>query len=164
MACRCAWTSRTAAGGTTTPSPRPATSWLLRGSRGAPGRWWLEGAVAVEHARAPSTAATDWRVVAGLLGALERRTGLPTYRVERALAVAEVEGPQAGLAVLASLSEEATEALARWPSLSAVEADLLERAGDADAALVAWHRALDLTDQPGMRARLAERIDALGRA
>ncbi len=127
--------------------------------RGPPGRWWLEAAVALEHARAPSVEATDWTTVVALLEALEHRTGLPTYRVERAMAVAEVDGPAAGLAVLADVDRAA---LARWPSLHAAEGDLLARAGDVVAARGAWERALEHTRQPGMRQRITERLDALG--
>lgn len=126
--------------------------------RGPPGRWWLEAAVAVEHARASSTATTDWARIAQLLGRLEERTGLPTYRVERAVAVAEVEGPAAGLALLDGIDREA---LATWPSLPAVEGELLARCGRRTAARVAWQRARDLVDQPGLRARIEERLAAL---
>lgn len=129
---------------------------VLAGSTaGPPTRWWLEGAVAVEHARAPSVETTDWATVAGLLHALERRTGLPTYRVERALAVAQAGDAVAGLALL---DEVDREALAAWPSLPAVEAELLERVGRTDEARVAWREALDRTTQPALRARLRERL------
>lgn len=127
--------------------------------RGPQGRWWLEAAVALEHARAPSVEDTDWPTIVALLEALEHRTGLSTYRVERAMAVAEVEGPAAGLAVL---DEVDRDALSRWPSLHAVEGDLRARTGDRDGARAAWRTALSLTEQPGMRRRIEERLSSLG--
>jgi RNA polymerase sigma-70 factor (ECF subfamily) len=101
----------------------------LRGP--AAGPYLVQAAIAGEHAVSPRAGDTDWAAIARLYADLEALTGSPVVRLNRAVAVAEVDGPAAGLALLAGLSE----ALPRYHLLPAVRADLLRRLGrDAEAA------------------------------
>ena len=84
---------------------------LLRAAarRGPAGPYLLQAAIAAEHARRPRAADTAWDRIATLYAALEDLTGSPVVRLNRAVAVAEVDGPAAGLALLAELD-------GRWPA------------------------------------------------
>lgn len=117
---------------------------LLRGGPAPTTRWGaeleLQALVAAAHATAPSSDRTDWPLVARLYGRLEELTGSPVVRLNRAVAVAETDGPRAGLAVLDGLDD----ALGASHRLAAVRAELLLRAGAHDEAVVAFDRAIAL--------------------
>ncbi|HEY1178351.1 MAG TPA: DUF6596 domain-containing protein, partial [Phytomonospora sp.] len=68
-------------------------------------RYLLEAQIAAAHATAATAADTDWARIAALYTRLEQRTASPVVRLNRAVAVAEAEGPAAGLALLAGLDE-----------------------------------------------------------
>ena len=68
--------------------------------RGAVGEYQLQAAIAAVHDEAPSTDATDWPQLLALYGLLERMTGNPMVTLNRAVALAMVDGPDAGLALL----------------------------------------------------------------
>jgi predicted RNA polymerase sigma factor len=104
---------------------------------GGAGEYTLQAAVNALHAEAPSHAATRWADIATLYERLERLTGNPVVRLNRAVAVAMVEGPDAGLAMLADLDAS----LGDHQRLAAVRAHLHEQAGDRDGAIEGFRTA-----------------------
>jgi RNA polymerase sigma-70 factor, ECF subfamily len=126
----------------------------------AAGPFLLQAAIAAEHARAPTAASTDWARIARLYAVLEERTGSPVVRLNRAVAVAEVDGPGAGLALLDGLDAR----LRGYHLLPATRADLLRRLGAHDRARAEYARALGLAGNDADRAFLRARLDGLARA
>jgi RNA polymerase sigma-70 factor (ECF subfamily) len=126
-------------------------------ARRSPGPYQLQAAIAALHAQAPSFEETDWSEIATLYRELARRALSPVVEVNRAVAVGMADGPRAGLAVLEPIL--ASGALADYAPLHAAHADLLERAGDLDAAQVAWARAIATTENSALRAELQRRQD-----
>ncbi len=122
-----------------------------------PGSYLLQAAIASEHMRAPTAAETDWTRIARLYVRLDRLTGSPVVRLNRAVAVAEAEGPSAGLALLDGLDEE----LPRHHRLPATRAELLRRLGDRSGALEQYDQALERVRTDTERAYLAARRDEL---
>jgi len=123
----------------------------------APGRltpYLLQAAIASEHAVSPTAAATDWPEIARLYAELERVTGSPVVRLNRAVAVAEAEGPAAGLRLLAGLDDD----LAGYHLLPATRADLLRRLGDLNGARDAYQEALGLAGNAADRQFLTDRL------
>ena len=105
------------AGGTPTRSPRRST--LLRPLVDAPpAPYLLQALIAAEHAIAPSAEDTDWDRIAARYAELESLTGSPVVRLNRAVAVAEADGPEAGLALLDGL-DAARPPAARRPGRAA---------------------------------------------
>jgi RNA polymerase sigma factor (sigma-70 family) len=100
--------------------------------RGPMGEYTVQAAVAVLHDAAARYEDTDWQRILSLYTLLEQMTANPVVRLNRAVAVAMVEGPEAGLARLDELS--ASGPLARSHRVHAVRAHLLEQVGDAAAA------------------------------
>ncbi len=119
----------------------------------------LQGAIAAEHARASEAAQTDWVQIAALYAELELLTRSPAVRLNRAVAVAEAQGPRDGLAVL----EGVDHAMPSNHRLPAVRADLARRAGDLTLARRSYARAMELCANEVERAYLAERLDELDR-
>jgi RNA polymerase sigma factor (sigma-70 family) len=111
-------------------------------ARGAVGEYQLQAAIAAEHARAARPEDTDWREILGLYGLLERITRNPMVALNRAIAAAMVDGPEAGLALLAELDDS----LAGHHRLHATRAHLLERSGDTVAAIAEYRRAAERTN------------------
>jgi predicted RNA polymerase sigma factor len=97
------------------------------------GAYALQAAIAALHDNAPSVDATDWPQILVLYDVLLRKTDNPMVALNRAIAVAMVHGPDAGLAALAPLDGDAR--LAHGHRLDAVRAHLHERAGRRAAAL-----------------------------
>ncbi|MFJ6083602.1 RNA polymerase sigma factor [Streptomyces sp. NPDC092369] len=122
-------------------------------ARGPAGPYQVRAAVAALHDEAPEAAATDWHQILGLYEVLIRLVPGPVERLNRAVAVAMVEGPYAGLAELAVLEGE----LGHRPD--AVRGHLLERAGAYEEARAAYESAagqtLSLPEQRYLRARAA---------
>jgi RNA polymerase sigma-70 factor, ECF subfamily len=120
----------------------------LRGN----GPYAIQAAIASLHAIEPR----DWPQIAALYGDLAKRTGSPVVELNRAAAVAEVEGPEAGLELIAGLDAE----LGSYPYLHATRADFLRRLERGQEARAAYERALELThsepDRRFLRRRLAE--------
>jgi RNA polymerase sigma factor (sigma-70 family) len=106
-------------------------------SAGAVGQYQLQAAVAAAHDRARRAQDTDWREIAGLYELLERITHNPMVALNRAIAVAMVDGPAAGLALLEALAEP----LSQSHRLHSTRAHLLERAGEREAALAEYRAA-----------------------
>ncbi|WP_214404637.1 RNA polymerase sigma factor, partial [Pseudonocardia lacus] len=127
----------------------------------AAGPFLLQAAIAAEHAAAATAADTaadtDWARIALLYTVLEERTGSPVVRLNRAVAVAETDGPAAALALLDGLDDR----LAGYHLLPATRADLLRRLGRAADARTAYARAVELAGNDADRAFLADRLAAL---
>jgi RNA polymerase sigma factor (sigma-70 family) len=128
--------------------------------RPALGAYRLQAAIAAVHAEAPSAAETDWPQIAGLYLLLERVAPNPMVTLNRAVAVAMVDGPEAGLALL--LSIEADERLAHGHRLQAVRAHLLELAGDSEGARDAFRDAARLTTSIPEQRYLESKAVSLG--
>lgn len=126
-------------------------------ARGAVGEYQLQAAIAAEHAKAQRPEDTNWREILALYGLLERVTGSPMVALNRAIAAAMVDGPEAGLALLGGLDEQ----LGDSHRLHAARAHLLEEAGDADGALAAYQRAAELTKSLPERNYLTKRAARL---
>jgi RNA polymerase sigma factor (sigma-70 family) len=122
---------------------------------GAEGPYALQAAIAACHARAESTAATDWPHIAALYAVLARVSPSPVVELNRAVAVGMAEGPAAGLVLAQPLLDE--PALRQYPWLASVHADLLDKLGRHEAARAEFERAADLTDNAHDRALLRER-------
>ena len=98
--------------------------------RNQPGPYQLQAAVNAVHSDAPAAAATDWRQILALYDQLLALAPSPVVALNRAVAVAEVEGPEAALALVDGLD------LDSWHLFHAIRADLLRRLGrDGEAAL-----------------------------
>jgi RNA polymerase sigma-70 factor (ECF subfamily) len=124
-------------------------------ARLAPGPYQLQAAIAAVHAAAPSFEQTDWLQIAALYGELSRRAPSPVVEVNRAVAVGLADGPAAGLAVLKPVL--ASGQLDKYGPLHAAHADLLERAGQTDAAAAALARAIETTENGPLRDQLIRR-------
>jgi len=119
----------------------------------------LQALIAAEHARVSSADATDWHTIVRHYAELEARTGSAVVRLNRAVAVAEAHGPQAGLALLADLDE----LLGSMHRLPAVRAELARRAGDIELARASYRLAVERCANEVERAHLTARLEALGR-
>ncbi len=106
------------------------------------GEYAIQAAIAAVHDRASSTETTDWRQILTLYEALEWLSGNPVVSLNKAVAVAMVDGPAQALALLATLDDGP---LAGSHRLDAVRAHLYEMAGDQIAAAVAYVRAAERT-------------------
>ena len=104
---------------------------------GGIGEYGLQAAIAAVHDQAPSHEATEWHQIVSLYRRLELLTGNPTVALNRAVAVAMVDGPSAGLGLLDGLDDR----LADHHRLHAVRAHLLELAGDSAGAAAAFKEA-----------------------
>ncbi|CAM3950358.1 sigma-70 family RNA polymerase sigma factor [Nocardiopsis rhodophaea] len=115
---------------------------LARAGRlaGPPGPYLLQAAIAGAHGQARDAADTDWPTIAKLYARLEELTGSAVVRLNRAVAVARVSGPESALELLEGLDA----ALPRHHMLPAVRADLLRRLDRREEALAAYSRALEL--------------------
>jgi len=119
-----------------------------------PGPYQLQAAIVAIHALAPSWDATPWAAVVAAYDALVRIQPTPVVQLNRALALAERDGPAAALNALAPLAER----LDGYHLFHAARGELLRRAGDADAAREANRRALELTSNPAERRLIQERL------
>ncbi len=107
------------------------------------GPYQLQAAIAAVHDEAPTADDTDWPQVLSLYDLLARMAPNPMVALNRAVAVAMVQGPEAGLAALADLDGD--ERLAQHHRLHAVRAHLHEMVGDLDAARAGYRLAARLT-------------------
>ncbi|MEW2376630.1 sigma-70 family RNA polymerase sigma factor [Micromonospora sp. NPDC047812] len=101
-----------------------------------PGPYQLQAAIAAVHAEAPSAGRTDWRQILALYRLLARTAPSPMVTLNQAVAVAMVDGPRAGLALLAPLDDD--DRTAGHHRLAAVRAHLLELAGEPERARAAY--------------------------
>jgi len=112
-------------------------------SKGSVGEYQLQAAIAAVHDEAPRAEDTDWPQILALYGMLMRMTDNPMVALNHAIATAMVQGPDAGLALLAPLEDN--EQLRGYHRLDAVRAHLLERAGERDAAADLYRAAASKT-------------------
>jgi RNA polymerase sigma-70 factor (ECF subfamily) len=124
--------------------------------RNAPGPYQLQAAINAVHDDAATAADTNWRQILALYDQLVRLDPSPVVALNRAVAVAEVQGHDAALAEIAALPLE------RYYLFHAVRADLLRRAGRTAEADVAYAAALELTDNEPERAFLRSARASLG--
>jgi RNA polymerase sigma-70 factor, ECF subfamily len=116
------------------------------------GPYVVQAAIASLHVDDPP----DWRQIAALYGELSRLTGSPVVELNRAVAVAETDGPEAGLAIADRLP------LDDYRYLHSTRGDLLRRLDRRDEAREAYRRALDLAHDDAERRFLERRLAQLG--
>jgi RNA polymerase sigma-70 factor (ECF subfamily) len=121
------------------------------------GPYCLQAAIAAVHAEAPRTSDTDWSEIIGLYDVLSRLDPSPVVALNRAVAVAMRDGPEAGLPLVESLLGE----LEGYHLAHAARADLCRRAGRKAEAIASYEKALALSRQEPERRFLAGRIAAL---
>lgn len=119
--------------------------------RGAPGRYQVQAAIAAVHSDAATAAETDWAQVRALYDQLLALTPTPVVALNRAVAVAELDGPAVALALVDDIE------LDRSPVLHAVRADLLRRLGRTAQACDAYDAATTRTGNDAERAWLRAR-------
>ncbi len=123
------------------------------------GPYTLQAAIAAVHAEAESTAATDWRQIVALYNQLVRMQPSPVAYLNRAVAIAMCDGPEAGLKHIDAVLERGE--LANYYLAHSARAELYRRLGKAVEARASYERALALTQQEPERQFLRERIRQL---
>jgi RNA polymerase sigma-70 factor, ECF subfamily len=123
--------------------------------RNRPGPYQIQAAIAAVHSDARTADVTDWRQILALYEQLMAIAPTPVVALNRAVAVAEVDGPAAGLAALEGLD------LGSYYPFHAARADLLRRLGRSAEAAAAYEAALALTANPAQRRFLDGRRRAL---
>ena len=126
--------------------------------RNRPGPYQIQAAIAAVHSDAPPAADTDWSQILALYDQLLAVTPTAVVALNRAVVVAELQGPAAGLAAVDRLD------LPGYHLFHATRADLLSRLGRTGEAREAYDRALDLATNEAERAFLTGRRDDLGTA
>ena len=119
-----------------------------------PGPYQLQAAIAAVHAESPSWEATDWRQIAGLYGLLLRHLDTPVVRLNLAIAVSHVDGPERALALV----DELAAALDGYHLYHASRGDLLRKLGRQEESRAAHRRALELTANPAERSLLERKL------
>ncbi|GAA3466327.1 RNA polymerase sigma factor [Nonomuraea roseola] len=123
----------------------------------APGRYQILAAINAVHTSARDIRDTDWSQVLALYDQLVRLDPSPIIALNRAIAVAELDGPEVALAIVDRLAE----ALAGYHAYHATRADLLRRLGQSQQSRVAYDRAIELAGNTGETAYLTRRRDQL---
>lgn len=126
--------------------------------RNRPGPYQIQAAINAVHSDAPTAAATDWGQILQLYDQLAALAPSPVVALNRAVAVAEVEGPEPALALVDALD------LDGYHAFHAVRADLLRRLGRHTEAAAAYEAAIALTDSAPERAHLERARAALPRS
>jgi RNA polymerase sigma-70 factor (ECF subfamily) len=125
-----------------------------------PGRYQLEAALQSAHCARRRTGSTHWTAIVQLYEALHALTGSPVAALNRAVALAETQGADAGLRALDALAGDGR--LADYQPYWAARAELLARSGALAPALAAYQRAIGLERDPAVRRFLQRRAAALG--
>jgi RNA polymerase sigma-70 factor (ECF subfamily) len=123
------------------------------------GPYTLQAAISAVHAEARSAAATDWAQIVGLYDVLARAEPSPVVELNRAVAVAMRDGPEAGLALVDAIL--ARGELSDYRLAHAARADLCRRLGKTAEARASYQRALELTQQEPERRFLERRLSQL---
>ena len=121
---------------------------------GAPGPYQLQAAIAAVHAEARSWAETDWPQIVVLYDALLRLSDTPVIRLNRAVALSHVSGPQVGLGEVNDLAIS----LGEYHLFHATRAELLDELGEKSLAREARLRALELCQNPAERSLLERKL------
>jgi RNA polymerase sigma-70 factor (ECF subfamily) len=138
-----------------------AETLLLRASRhAAPGRYQLEAAVQSAHCVRRREGRADWTAIVTLYEALQALTGSPVAALNRAVALAQAQGTEAGLAALEALAGD--RRLAQYQPYWAARAELLSRSGVRAQALEAYQQAIGLERDPAVRRHLQRKAALLG--
>jgi RNA polymerase sigma-70 factor, ECF subfamily len=124
------------------------------------GSYTLQAAIAAVHAEAESVAATDWRQIVALYDQLLQIQPSPVVQLNRAVAIAMRDGPEAGLAHIDAVLEHGE--LANYYLAHSARADMYRRLGRTAEARSSYEKALALTQQEPERQFLQERIRQLG--
>jgi RNA polymerase sigma-70 factor (ECF subfamily) len=134
---------------------------LVQGALSSPGfgPYALQAAIAAVHTDAPDTESTDWPEIVGLYDVLLRIDPSPVIELNRAVAVAMRDGPQAGLALVDAILGRGD--LREYHLAHAARADFCRQLGRADDARDSYKAALALTQQPSERRFLEGRLAAL---
>jgi RNA polymerase sigma-70 factor (ECF subfamily) len=125
--------------------------------RDQPGPYQVQAAINAVHSDAPTAALTDWWQIVRLYDQLMAIAPSPVVALNRAVAVAEVDGPAAALALVDSLD------LGGFHLFHAIRADLLRRLGRREEAALAYDAAIERADNAAERAFLQRSREALGR-
>jgi RNA polymerase sigma-70 factor (ECF subfamily) len=120
------------------------------------GPYAIQAAIAALHSGSPDAASTDWPQIVGLYDVLLRVDPSPVVELNRAVAIAEAEGPEEGLRLVDRL------ALEDYRYLHSTRAELLSRLGRTDEARAAYRRALTLVDDEAERRLFERRLADLG--
>jgi RNA polymerase sigma-70 factor, ECF subfamily len=131
-------------------------------AQGATGRFQLEAAVQSAHVVRRRTGQADWPAIEGLYDALAQLTGSPVVAINRAIALAETQGPRAALAALDAVADDVR--LADYQPYWAARAGLLARLGEWEPADKAYELAMGLEPDPAVRRFLQQRRDDLRQA
>lgn len=123
----------------------------------APGRYQLLAAINAVHTYAAAARDTDWSQIVTLYDRMARLDPSPVVRLNRAVAVAELDGPVVALGEIDRL----TESLDGYHAFHAARADLLRRLGRSGDSRAAYDRAIELAGNPAERAYLSRRRDQL---
>jgi RNA polymerase sigma-70 factor, ECF subfamily len=123
------------------------------------GPYTIQAAIAAVHAQAESVAATDWRQIVWLYDRLLGIMPSPVVELNRAVAIAECDGPEAGLAHIDTLLEQGE--LANYYLAHSARADMYRRLGRTAEARASYEKALSLTQQGPERQFLQQRIRQL---
>ena len=126
--------------------------------RGQPGPYQIQAAINAVHSDAPSAAHTDWTQILALYDQLLAITASPIVALNRAVAVAEISGPQAALGLIDELP------LDHYYLFHAIRADLLRRLGQAGQAEAAYRAAIERTRNAAEIAFMKERLSAISTA
>jgi len=124
-----------------------------------PGGYQVQAAIAAVHSEALAPEDTDWAQIAELYGVLERYQPSPVVTLNRAVAVAKDQGPEAGLALLQAL--EGSADMQRYHHFHAAKAALLAEAGRAGEAAGHFEAALGLTQNPAERRFIERKLASL---
>jgi RNA polymerase sigma-70 factor (ECF subfamily) len=128
------------------------------------GSYTLQAAIAAVHAEAESVAATDWRQIVALYDQLVRIQPSPVVQLNRAVAIAMRDGPEAGLAHIDAVLERCSGKqgdLANYYLAHSARADMYRRLGRTAEARASYEKALALTQQEPERQFLARRLEEL---
>jgi RNA polymerase sigma-70 factor, ECF subfamily len=163
--------ARTAADGTLVPlAEQDRSRWdrtlIERGEelvlqclrRNQPGRYQIQAAINAVHSDASTAAQTDWQQILTLYDQLLSINPAPIVALNRAVVVAEVDGPRGGLALVDELG------LDDYHLYHAIRADLLARLGHTDEAVAAYRAAIGLTDSAAEIAFMKGRVEAIVRS
>ena len=123
------------------------------------GPYTLQAAIAAVHAEAPSATETDWAEIVGLYDVLLRADPSPVVELNRAVAVAMRDGPEAGLVLVDAILVRGE--LADYALVHSARGELCRRLGRPDEAIDSYRRALDLTRQEPQRRFLEQRLREL---
>ncbi|HEX5688707.1 MAG TPA: hypothetical protein VFX76_01840, partial [Roseiflexaceae bacterium] len=119
----------------------------------------VQAAIAALHANAPTVAATDWAEIVALYDLLLSGNSSPIVELNRAVAIAMRDGPQAGIALIDAILARGD--LSDYYLAHAARADLCRRLGRTAEARTAYHQALKLTQQEPERRFLQRRLAEL---